>query len=315
MEKQNINILKDNKENNLIYNEIIIIKKYSNLNYYENNSYNSLYKQIENIIPFEWFINETENDQNNYNIFSSNILLNNITERAKRKIWADIPRTFHIFKNKSNYFNELLSEEIIAVILRTILCRVLCTSSILLGGWYCQGMAFLAGSCILYLRAEELKNHYQEIITMTSSSSLSTTTIIDIVKNQSVGISSGSIYHYCFLKENNFEALYCESFLLNVYLHEFSYQLAQNPLTSEIHQHLNTLNFTVHHFALEWFTACYILNVTHELSLIIHDILIYGQDEVKSDFLIKIGVSIIVVLSSRLISFTSNLFYFFLFYS
>jgi hypothetical protein len=245
-----------------------------------------LYLQVEQAIPIEWFRPDPDNSHNYYPDFNSCEVLVQISERAKRKIWADTPRTFDLFLRKSPEIESLLSSDEIYSQFRATLCRVLCTSSILLGGWYCQGMAFLAGSCLIYFKE------------------FRTSRELDTFSQRRLGISSCSIYHHCFLKENHLEALYQDSILLSAYMSELAYQLSNYNETALVYHHMISIGFTVHYFALEWFTACYLLSVSHAFSLLIHDIFIYGNTHRRSDFLIKLGISMISLLSPQLLTYT-----------
>lgn len=262
----------------------IIIENYISIEITDSHDFTQLYRQVEQSIPEDWFI--ARNDEINfYEQFSSCAILEIISDRAKRKIWADTPRTFDIFSRKSAEIEQILSSEETSSLYRAILCRILCTSSILLGGWYCQGMAFVAGSCMFYFKEFSAGN-------------------LDKVSQQRLGVYSCGLYHYCFIKENHIEALYRNSALLSAYMNELAYQLSMNPNTAPTYSHMSSIGFTVHFFALEWFTACFLLNVSHESSLLIHDLLIYGQANTKNDLLIKIGMSIISSLSSKLLEYT-----------
>lgn len=263
----------------------IIIENYLSIEISDSNDFTQLFRQVEQSIPHQWFLPNNDDTPNMFEEFSSCPILEPISERAKRKIWADTPRTFDIFSRKSSEIELMLSSDEMSTLYRAILCRILCTSSILLGGWYCQGMAFVAGSCMFYFK-EFRKSEF------------------DKISQQKLGIYSCGLYHYCFLKENHIEALYRDSVLLSAYMSELAYQLSMNPNTVSAYHHMVSIGFTVHFFALEWFTACFLLNVPHECSLLIHDILIYGQTALKDDILMKIGISIIAALSSKLLTYS-----------
>ena len=269
-----------------IFEDQVPIEKYISIEITETIDFSSLYRQVEQALPIEWFTSlADESSHNYYEEFSASPILSSISERAKRKIWADTPRTFDLFSRKSNEIASLLSSNETISLFRTILCRILCTSSILLGGWYCQGMAFVAGSCMLYFK--ELN-----------------TGDLNSISQQRLGIYSCGLFHYCLMKENHIEALYRNSVLLSAYMSELAYQLAKHPITASVYNHMTSIGFTVHYFALEWFTACYLLNVSHKTSLLIHDILFYGTPDKRNDLLLKVGVSIISSLSPRLLEYT-----------
>jgi hypothetical protein len=263
-----------------------IIENYISIEITETTDFSELYRQVEQSLPREWFVSSgSDSSHNYYEEFSACPILQPISERAKRKIWADTPRTFELFSRKSEEIAQILSSNETVSLFRTILCRILCTSSILLGGWYCQGMAFVAGSCLFYFKEFRTGD-------------------LNSLSQQRLGIYSCGLFHYCLMKENHIEALYRNSVLLSAYMSELAYQLSNYPITAPVYNHMTSIGFTVHFFALEWFTACYLLNVSHDTSLLIHDILIYGTPDKKNDLLLKMGISIISSLSPRLLEYS-----------
>jgi hypothetical protein len=285
-------------ENEIILSKIfqeIIIENFISIEITETTDFPELYRQVEQSLPIEWFISPGNDFSHNYyEEFSVCPVLQPISERAMRKIWADTPRTFELFSRKSEEIAKILSSNETLTLFRTILCRILCTSSILLGGWYCQGMAFLAGSCMFYFREFRTGD-------------------LNSISQQRLGIYACGLFHFCLMKENHIEALYRNSVLLSAYMNELAYQLTNYPVTAHVYNHMASIGFTVHYFALEWFTACFLLNVSHDASLLIHDILIYGTPERKNDLLIKMGISIISSLSPRLLEYSCKSFFLFFF--
>jgi hypothetical protein len=278
--------------NDFFLNDVMterIIESYISMKVSESRNFAQLYREVEQTIPIDWFRPDPDDSHHYFDDFSSCEVLKPITERAKRKIWADTPRTFDLFVRKSTEIGAFLSSEEIYSQFRATLCRVLCTSSILLGGWYCQGMAFLAGSCMMYFKEFRIEE-------------------LDVFSQHKLGIYSCGLYHYCFMKENHLEALYRDSILLSAYMSELAYQLSQYHETALVYNHMISIGFSVHYFALEWFTACYLLSVNHEFSLLIHDIFIYGKSDRKDDFLLKLGISILSSLSSQLLAYTCESF-------
>lgn len=102
-------------------------------------SYNKIYQIFSDEILTIWFSNSRESKY--YDHYNNLPLLQNISDRARHKIWIDIFRTYAIFEEKSSIYKEIIQNN--EVLLTTLLCRTLCISSHLLGGWYCQGLNFI----------------------------------------------------------------------------------------------------------------------------------------------------------------------------
>jgi hypothetical protein len=247
----------------------------------------TLYRCISSNIPVGWFTVSKEEYDENYSKYDSIELLSSVTHRARHKIWIDVPRTLDIFSRKAGRNEEILSDPGRKSRILAILCRVLATSSKLLG-WYCQGMSFVAASYILYFYTA-----FDWTFADTSGED-----IVDLL----IGTYVLGVYHNCVLKECGFELLYSKSPALEMFMAEFGNQLALTEQTAEVYSHLEDLHFTVHFYAVEWFTTCFILSLSTELCLLVQDMLIYGHRS-KRNVLIKVGVAIMAALRDRLLAF------------
>lgn len=278
------------------------------------------YQQIHDAIPMKWFekdsqINENYDLEEYFHEYNSLDVLAGLSESTRQMIWIDIPRTFNIFIKRSPHCSDILSNGSRKSYYLTVLCRILSTTSCLLGGWYCQGMSFVAASYIFY---------YDDIsdalwIPSDFPSPSSTTAIINEDLNLPLSPSvidfqhdlfllhenyACCTYYHLILHSNNLSALYEWSVYLSMYLEEFEYQLSHTPETSLIYRHLQDLHYPIEFFSMEWFTTCYVLSTSYDVSVHIQDMMIHGnQSGSRVDILIRIGMAIIIALGPEILQF------------
>mmetsp|Transcript_10680 Transcript_10680/g.16178 ORF Transcript_10680/g.16178 Transcript_10680/m.16178 type:complete len:412 (+) Transcript_10680:200-1435(+) len=247
----------------------------------------SIYQMMAFDIPTEWFTLEHDDSDKFFRRFDRCHVLSSIKAGARYRIWIDVPRTFDVFARKCKRCENVLSCKERQCALKSILCRVLCVSTVLLGGWYSQGMSFVAASCVLYFyHAFETASH--DLAECLDDLELS------------VGTYACAAYHRCFLVENAFEALYLRApsssyGLLEQYLEVFSHELSRHPVAVVPFRHLESLGLSLHYYAVEWFTACFTLSLCAEACELIQDIILCGTDR-KNDVLIKVGVAVLAEL-------------------
>ena len=172
----------------------------------EEDDLTTLFHAITNSIPTEWFSVNKEEYDDNYETYNSLDILARVTPRARHKIWIDVPRTFDIFHRKSNRYEDILKDPIRKSRILAILCRVLCCSADMLGGWYCQGMSFVAASYILYF--------YSAFDWTLTESSEEDKYVQDIL----IGTYVLGVYHFCVLKECGLVYLYAKGRTLEEYV-------------------------------------------------------------------------------------------------
>ena len=248
----------------------------------------TLYHSISNEIHSEWFTLGKDEHDENFETYNSIELLSSLNPRARHKIWIDVTRTLDIFSRKSRRHEDILKDPVRKSRILAILCRVLCTSAKLLGGWYCQGMSFVAASYILYF-------YYAFDWTVAESTG-------DQIADLLVGTYVLGVYHCCVLRECGFELLFHNGPALELYLAEFGHQLASTEDTAEVYGHLESLRFTTHFYAVEWFTTCFVLTLSADVCLLVQDMVVYGNHS-KKNLLIKIGVAIMASLREQLMCF------------
>lgn len=251
------------------------------------NDLTTLYHCISSSIPLGWFALSKEEYDENYSNYDAIEELSSLTRRARHKIWIDVPRTLDVFSRKAGRNEEILNDPSRKSRILAILCRVLCASSKLLG-WYCQGMSFVAASYILYFYSA-----FDWTFADTAGED-----IVDLL----IGTYVVGVYHTCVLKECGFELLYSHGPALELFMAEFGNQLALTEQTAEVYSHLEDLHFTVHFYAVEWFTTCFVSSLSTEVCLLIQDMLIYGNQS-KRNVLIKVGVAIMAALREKLLAF------------
>jgi hypothetical protein len=247
----------------------------------------------------EWFLK-----------YNSLEILSSLNEITRQMIWIDVPRTFNIFVKRSSHCSTILSNPLRRAYYLTVLCRILSMTSCLLGGWYCQGMSFVAASYIFY---------YDDISAILWSSSstplISNTSLIDFQHNLFLlhELYSCCTYYHLILQSNNLSALYEWNVFLTLYLEEFEYQLSHTPDTQQLYRHLQGLKYPIEFFSMEWFTTCYVLSTSYEVSVHIQDMMIHGNESgVRVDLLIRIGMAILITLRSQIMQFEGQSSLFFL---
>jgi hypothetical protein len=290
------------------------------------------YRKIHDVIPVKWFEKHSEIDQNNdlevyFQEYNSLDILTGLSESTRQMIWLDVPRTFNIFIKRSPHCSTILSNLSRRSYYLTVLCRILCTTSCLLGGWYCQGMSFVAASYIFYY--DDISAVLWTPLDLPSPSSTTATADEDITLPSpspppladSSEVASVAIdfqhelfllhenyacctYYHLILHSNNLSALYEWSVFLAMYLEEFEYQLSHTPETTLIYDHLQNLKYPIEFFSMEWFTTCYVLSTSYDVSVHIQDMMIHGnQSGSRVDILIRIGMAIIIALGPEILRF------------
>lgn len=277
--------------------------------------FTGLYRFVSSFLPTSWFSVgpcSLENSDNFAKFCDLPDSFTVISLKAKRKIWIDVPRTFNVFLNKSTRYSEMINSEEKRSRFLGILCRTLCTSTILLGGWYCQGMAFVAASYILFADNEYLSHRTQN----------------DII----IGTYACGLYHNCSLLKHGLHGLYQWGPVLENYFKEFTHQITigamsgrmlkkkkwwhmcknDNELQSRIGSyfikaqdsllHLNDLGYAINYYAVEWFTTSYLLSLQMDICLMIQDILIFGPHASSADILLKVGVAILSSLRDKILA-------------
>lgn len=264
-------------------------------------TFKEYYQSIQQLIPVQWFISQNSLEDS-FQEYSALSILAGFSESTRQMIWIDIPRTFNIFVKRSTHCNLILSDQMRKAYYLTVLCRILTVTSCLLGGWYCQGMSFVAASYIFY---------YDDI-----SSHLWISQLDDAPFEENISIDfsdelfhlhelySCCTYYHLILQSNNLSALYEWSVFLTMYLEEFEYQLSQTPETYPFYCHLQNLKYPIEFFSMEWFTTCYVLSTSYDVALHIQDMMIYGnQNGTRVDILIRIGMAIIITLGPQILTF------------
>lgn len=74
-----------------------------------------------------------------FEIFDEHPLLADITQRTKRDIYTDVPRTFYEFEDKSPKVAAQLADRAMKSSAMAALCRLLCVACKYYGMGYCQG--------------------------------------------------------------------------------------------------------------------------------------------------------------------------------
>jgi hypothetical protein len=289
------------------------------------------YQKIHDAIPIKWFEKHSQTDENYdhdeyFQEYNSLDILAGLSESTRQMIWIDLPRTFNIFMKRSPHCCDILSNLSRKSYYLTVLCRILSTTSCLLGGWYCQGMSFVAASYIFYYddisAALWIPSNFpspssttatvNEEITLPLSPSPPPPAspplpgVIDFQHDLFLLHENYACctYYHLILHSNNLSALYEWSVFLTMYLEEFEYQLSHTPETSRIYRHLQELNYPIEFFSMEWFTTCYVLSTSYDVSVHIQDMMIHGnQSGSRVDILIRIGMAIIIALGPEILRF------------
>jgi hypothetical protein len=114
-------------------------------------------------------------------------------------------------------------------------------------------------------------------------------------------------YYHLILQSNNLSAIYEWNVFLTMYLEEFEYQLSHTAETQPLYDHLQTLQYPIEFFSMEWFTTCYVLSTSYEVSVHIQDMMIHGNESgVRVDLLIRIGMAILISLKSQIMQFEGD---------
>jgi hypothetical protein len=200
------------------------------------------YRSIAKEILVSWFLNPSELSGEDFTSYNNITKLASVSESSRRHIWMDVTRTFHTFTQKSEKFRVAMEDPSRRAYLLACLCRILSVSSQLLGGWYCQGMSFVAASYILYFEDIYFRLYPTEhVITESVPSPLLHRELL-----------ACSAYYYCALKQNELASIYEWSAFLTMYFEEFEFQLASDPHTALAYEHMQRLRYPVEFFAMEW---------------------------------------------------------------
>ena len=358
-------------------------------------SFTDFYQSIKDAIPIEWFQNSSsESLEQNFQLYNNLSVLAGLNDSTRQMIWIDIPRTFNIFFKRSRHCQNILSQINRKEYYLTVLCRILSMTSCLLGGWYCQGMSFVAASYIFYYDdiSESLwsfESSHDKLTNQTSDTLFTTTTTTTTTTSSSssspspstIGVEVGTLneiktyiepqidkvnytkiesncnfednidqeivdqeivenndkkenndlkdainlnfnderfathelyacctYYHLILQSNNLSALYEWSVFLAMYLEEFEFQLSHTSQTQDVYNHLRNLKYPIEFFSMEWFTTCYVLSTSYEVTVYIQDMMIYGNPSgSRVDILIRIGMSIILNLREEILAFEGSI--------
>jgi hypothetical protein len=289
-------------------------------------TFKEYYRTLSEYIPVAWFESQSEITDEWFREYNSLAPLAGLNELTRQMIWIDVPRTFNIFVRRSPHCCAILSHPARRAYYLTVLCRILSVTSCLLGGWYCQGMSFVAASYIFYY------DDISSVLWPTSPSPLSPSALSPLSPSPPSSLSpiiseppssspmdfhhdlfllhelySCCTYYHLILQSNNLSAIYEWNVFLTMYLEEFEYQLSHTAETQPLYDHLQTLQYPIEFFSMEWFTTCYVLSTSYEVSVHIQDMMIHGNESgVRVDLLIRIGMAILISLKSQIMQFEGD---------
>lgn len=179
-----------------------------------------------------------------FSMFDKIAELGEIPARSRRKIWLDTPRTFAEFLKKSPGARKYAEmEEPNNVLLRATLCRILCTSLQIFRIPYCQGMNFICGSLLIncYYTDSNIQQHQGGLVTGS--------------ENQLTFDVQSAICYCNILSVDSIKEMFTYSDELSERLKRFQYVLNNNNNASLGAKHLSDHGYSVHYYALEWFTT------------------------------------------------------------
>lgn len=285
------------------------IENYMNNPIESSMTFKEYYISVSKLIPVKWFLSDsttTGTFDDFFHEYNSLSILAGLNESTRQLIWLDIPRTFNVFIKKSTHFSFILSDEYRKAYYLAVLCRILSVTSCLLGGWYCQGMSFVAASYIFYY--DEISSSLWKASCVPHENSFEVNLEDELFQIHE--IYSCCTYYHLILQSNNLSALYEWSVFLTMYLEEFEYQLSETPETYPVYCHLQNLKYPIEFFSMEWFTTCFVLSTSYDVALHIQDMMIYAnQSGTRVDILIRIGMAIVITLGPKILNFEGYSFF------
>ena len=84
-------------------------------------------------------LDDSASEISKFEIFDEHPLLADITQRTKRDIYTDVPRTFYEFEDKCPKVAAQLADRAMKSSAMAALCRLLCVACKYYGMGYCQG--------------------------------------------------------------------------------------------------------------------------------------------------------------------------------
>ena len=91
---------------------------------------------------------------------------------------------------------------------------------------------------------------------------------------------------------------------LKMFISEFEHQLIHHDTARLVYEHLEGLGLSVMHYALEWFTTCFALSFSLQMSFEVQNLFLHNK---MDNIIIRVGMSILIVFHRQLLAISGHI--------